>query len=85
MLVKVMTSEDGKTVEFDSQKVSIAIMLDAATKEAIANMSSDQMMLLSAPMKAMQKDAAKVWAWAYSDWEGATLVTQSSPEIIAEK
>lgn len=72
MLVKV--KKNGQTLQFDSTKDDIAILLTPKDKEAIEKMEREQMLIVSAPFNSMKDKASEVWAWAYNGWDGATFV-----------
>ena len=76
MLVKI--NHNGTTLQFDSQKDDIAILLAPKDKEAIQKMAPDDLLVLSAPLKSMQTRAAEVWQWAMTGWKGATHISHQS-------
>lgn len=73
MLVKVKT-ETGQTLQFDSTKQDIAVLLTPKDKEAIEKMPKEDLLIVSAPLKSMRHNAAEVWQWAFNGWEGATHI-----------
>jgi hypothetical protein len=80
MLVKVKMGDE--TLQFDSLKNPIAILLTPKDKEAIEKMPKEDQLIVSAPLVAMRDKAAEVWQWAMTDWEGATYV---NPDNIRTK
>lgn len=72
MLVKIKVGD--QTMEFDSQKVTMAILLDSSSKQAIKNMADEEQLILSGPPSIMRDNAAEAWQWAMQDWEGAKFV-----------
>jgi len=72
MLVKIKVGD--KTMEFDSSKHLIAILLDDATRDAIDKMPKDEQMVLSGPYKVMATGAAQAMQWAMTDWQGAKFI-----------
>jgi hypothetical protein len=71
MLVKIKHNDT--TLEFDSTKQAIAILLTPKDREAIEKMPRDEQLLLSAPLSVMKDKAAETWAWAHQ-WKGATMI-----------
>ncbi len=81
MLIKIKLED--RTVEFDSSKVPVAILLTPKDKEAIEKMPAEQQMIVSFPLQAMNNgNAAELWQWAYEDWQGATMVTPQSVPLV---
>lgn len=79
MLIKIKDGD--KTLQFDSRKVRIAILLDPASKEAVDKMGPDEPLIVAAPLDEMRNNSAEVWQWALGNWEGATLITGSQPLV----
>ena len=71
MLVKIKHND--QTLEFDSTKQAIAILLTPKDREAIDKMPIDEQLILSAPLGVMKDKAAEMWAWAHQ-WNGATMI-----------
>jgi len=78
MLVKV--KHNGQTLEFDSTKQIIAILLTPKDREAIDKMPVDEQLILSAPFSVMKDKAADAWAWAHQ-WNGATMLDSNTTEL----
>lgn len=72
MLVKIKVGD--KTLEFDSQKHLIAILLDDGSRASIAQMKDDERLVLSGPLHEIQHGSAAAWQWAMTDWKGAKFV-----------
>lgn len=72
MLVKVKVGEE--TIEYNSLETPIAILFTPKDKEHIEKMQRDDLLMISAPLKAVQFDLARLWQWAKTGWRGATYV-----------
>jgi hypothetical protein len=78
MLVKIKHNDT--TLEFDSTKQAIAILLTPKDREAIDKMPKDEQLLLSAPFSVMKDLAAETWAWAHQ-WAGATMIDTNTTQL----
>jgi hypothetical protein len=78
MLVKIKHND--QTLEFDSTKQAIAILLTPKDRDAIDNMPKDEQLILSAPFSVMKDKAAETWAWAHQ-WNGATMIDSDVTQL----
>lgn len=78
MLVKIKHND--QTLEFDSTKQAIAILLTPKDREAIDKMPVGEQLLLSAPLTVMKDKAAETWAWAHQ-WKGATMIDSDATQL----
>lgn len=78
MLVKI--KHNGQTLEFDSTKQAIAVLLTPKDREAIDKMPVDEQLILSAPYSVMKDKAADTWVWAHQ-WNGATMLDTNATEL----
>jgi len=69
MLVKIKVGD--KTLEFDSQKHLMAILLTPSDKQSIDNMKDDQQLIVSGPVSSFQNGQHEAWQWAMTGWKGA--------------
>ena len=78
MLVKIKHND--QTLEFDSTKQAIAILLTPKDREAIEKMPMEEQLILSAPFSVMKDKAADTWAWAHQ-WDGATMIDTNITDL----
>ena len=78
MLVKIKHND--QTLEFDSTKQAIAILLTPKDREAIDKMPQEEQLILSAPYSVMKDKATETWAWAHQ-WDGATMIDTNATEL----